>query len=130
MKILVVRTDNPQAEVAVYDGQTMLQRVSWQAHTELTKTINNKIKEILDLLSISLHEINGLVFYNEKGSFTGLRIGVSVVNTLAYSLNVPVVGASGKSWIRRGIDELEAGKDQKIITPLYGSPAKTTPPRK
>jgi tRNA A37 threonylcarbamoyladenosine modification protein TsaB len=50
------------------------------------------------------------------GSFTGLRIGATVVNTLAEQLNIPLFNHRGEK-----VD---------LIMPEYGRPANITPPKK
>ncbi len=130
MKILTLRTDSPEAELGIYEDHSLQHQITWMAHVKLTKTLHNKIKKELVYANLSLEELEGLVFYEGPGSFTGLRIGASVVNALAYSLEIPVVGVSGKDWTTKGIKKLLTGKGQKIALPNYGSPAKTTISRK
>jgi tRNA threonylcarbamoyladenosine biosynthesis protein TsaB len=128
--ILTLRTDKPEAELGLYNNNKQLAYVKWQAHLELSKTIHKEIEKILNLLSISLKDLGGIVCYSGPGSFTGLRIGLSVANTLAYAQNIPIVAKTGQDWIKIGIKELQAGKNDKITLPKYDRPAATTPPRK
>lgn len=130
MKILAIRTDKPEAELYVYESQKKLAEIKWQAHRQLAKTIHKKINEILDVSSISLKDINGIVCFKGPGSFTGLRIGLSVANALASAQAIPIVARSGKNWLKQAVDDLLTGKNDKIVTPEYGAPAKTTSPKK
>lgn len=128
MTILTLRTDKPEAELGVYDGQKKLAYETWLAHRQLAETIHTRIDKILNKSSISLQDVQGIVVFKGPGSFTGLRIGLSVANALAYSLDVPIVARGGSGWIKAGIDDLLAGKNDKLALPEYGHPAKTTPP--
>jgi tRNA threonylcarbamoyladenosine biosynthesis protein TsaB len=130
MKILTIKTDKPEAEVGLYEDQKQLNYIKWQADRQLSSTLNFKIKEILNQSSISLESIGGVVVFKGPGSFTGLRIGFSVANALAYSLQKPIVGLGGEAWLQAGINKLLAGKNDKIALPDYGAPAKTTAPKK
>ncbi len=47
--------------------------------------------------------IEGIVCYEGPGSFTGLRIGLSFGNALAYTRGIPIVGARDSSWIEKGL---------------------------
>jgi tRNA threonylcarbamoyladenosine biosynthesis protein TsaB len=52
------------------------------------------IDEVLKEASIKLADLDGLIFGQGPGSFTGVRIGVGVAQGLAFSANLPVVGVS------------------------------------
>jgi tRNA threonylcarbamoyladenosine biosynthesis protein TsaB len=130
VKILVIRTDKPEAELGIFDGAKQLSYKEWLAGRELSLTLNKEVGEILDLLSISLEDLGGIVIYKGPGSFTGLRIGFSVANALAYSLDIPIVSAGGEGWVEKGVKKLSAGKNQKIALPEYGSLPITTQPKK
>ncbi len=130
MIVLVIRTDNPEAELGIYKANKSLAYVKWQAHRELAETIHKKLEETLNQSSKSLENIQGIVFYKGPGSFTGLRIGLSVANALAYSLKVPIVSSTGSDWVNTGIDRLENGDNEKISTPEYGAPIHISQPRK
>ena len=130
MIILTLRTDKPEAELGLFNDEKQLAYRKWQAHLELSKTIHNEIEEILNKSSISLGELGGIVCFKGPGSFTGLRIGLSVANALAYAQAIPVVATTGENWIQTGIKKLLAGQDDRIALPEYGRPAATTPPKK
>ncbi len=130
MMILAIRTDKPDAELYLYDGQKKLSGVEWRAHLKLAETINTKIDEILNKSSISYKNLDGIAVFKGPGSFTGLRIGASVANTLAYSLEIPILAGGGEDWLEKSIKALQSGKNDKVTTPEYGSPVRTTTPRK
>jgi tRNA threonylcarbamoyladenosine biosynthesis protein TsaB len=130
MIVLALRTDTPEAKMAIFDGDKRLGHAKWQAHRQLANTIHEKIKRILDESSITLVDVQGIVVFKGPGSFTGLRIGVSVANALAYSQNIPVVARGGEKWLEQGIEDLSAGKNDKIALPKYSTPATTTQPKK
>jgi tRNA threonylcarbamoyladenosine biosynthesis protein TsaB len=130
MLILTIRTDKPDAEIGLYDDNQQLAYVTWTAHRELGKTIHCKLAELLQSQDHDWPAIQGIVAYQGPGSFTGLRIGLTVANALAGSLDVPAVGAMDEGWITDGIDKLLAGQTDKLVLPEYGSEANITLPRK
>lgn len=129
MIILTIRTDKPEAELGVYDDQKQLRYEKWQADRQLADTINEQISEMLDLSSIKLSDIEGIICFEGPGSFTGLRIGMSVANALAYGLNVPIVARGTDEWISIGIKDIVAGQNDKIVLPKYGSEPNVTKPK-
>lgn len=50
------------------------------------------INKILDVSKLDTSDLRGIEVETGPGSFTGLRVGVSVANALGYSLNIPVNG--------------------------------------
>lgn len=131
MLILTIRTDRPEAEVGVFHDHEQVRYEVWQAHRELSQTLHQKIQEILAADGKKLEDIEGIVAYQGPGSFTGLRIGLTVADALAYSLNIPIIGVTPEeNWIARGIDRVLAGQNTKIVLPEYGAPAHITQPRK
>lgn len=130
MIILTIRTDNPQAEIGLYSDDKQLDYVSWQAHRQLAETLHTKINEMLLRSARKWDNIEGVVAYTGPGSFTGLRIGITVANTIATGDSIAVVGANSEDWINAGISRLLKGEHQGNLTPEYGSPVHTTQPKK
>lgn len=128
MIILTIRTDKPEAELGLFQDQTEIAYVKWSAHRQLAESIHSQIQLLLEESSKAgkLQDINGIVIYRGPGSFTGLRIGISVANALAYSLGVPVVGMNSEEWIQGGIKKLCAGISDNVVLPDYGSEAHIT----
>ncbi len=118
--ILTIRTDKPAAEVGLYDGEVQLGYDIWAAHRQLAETIHLRIKHLLESQRKNLHDIEGIVVFAGPGSFTGLRIGITIANALAMGIGVPVVGAQSEKWIPRGADKLRRGMNEHPVTPKYG----------
>src|SRR5664279_4404863 len=99
MIIFTLRTDKPEAEIGLYDNQERLAYCIWPAHRQLAETIHQKIKDLLKVNNKTLNDIESIAVYKGPGSFTGLRIGLSVANALAAALEIPIVASSGEGWL-------------------------------
>lgn len=130
MIILTMRTDEPEAELRLFDDQTQLAEIVWHAHRELAETIHYKIKELLDGQHKKLHDLEGVVAFQGPGSFTGLRIGLSVANALSDGLGIPIVGAQKEDWQQSGIRRLQKGERDPVVMPEYGAPVHITAQKK
>lgn len=130
MLILTIRTDKPEAELGLFDNHKKLAYSTWPAHRELAETIHIKINELLESQGRDLSDLKGLVAFQGPGSFTGLRIGLSVANALAYSLETPIVADAGEDWLSAGIQKLAQGQNDQLAIPEYGAPPRTTAPKK
>jgi tRNA threonylcarbamoyladenosine biosynthesis protein TsaB len=130
MLIITFRTDKPEAEVGLFQDDKQLAYLTWQAHRKLAETIHQKIAELLKGQGHDLHDLQAIAVYEGPGSFTGLRIGLSVANALAYSLKVPIASATGEDWIKTARTALGDGRDQQVALPEYGAEPHITQQRK
>ncbi len=130
MIILSIRTDKPEAEIGLFEDTEELAYLTWPAHRQLSETIHTKIEQLLKGINKDWKNIQGIICFSGPGSFTGLRIGLTVGNALAYGLGVPIVGSSGKDWLNHGTQQIMNGKNEKVIMPSYGAEAKVTQPKK
>lgn len=129
--ILAIRTDSPQATLSLLDSNgAELQTEHWQADRRLARELLGKIEDLLKTQNATWADLTGLVVYRGPGSFTGLRIGITVMNTIAYSQDIPIVGTHGESWLADGVKSLSAGKNDQVVLPEYGADARITKPRK
>ncbi|MBP9852488.1 MAG: tRNA threonylcarbamoyladenosine biosynthesis protein TsaB [Patescibacteria group bacterium] len=130
MIILTIRTDKPEAEIGLYDGLTQVQYTRWQAHRQLAETIHVTVDDSMKKQGITIHDIEGVLCFEGPGSFTGLRIGLTVGNALAEGLGIPVVASSGDSWQDDGIQRLLRGENDRVVVPHYGAPVHITAQKK
>ncbi len=130
MNILTIRTDKLDSEIGFFKDATQIGYDAWPAHRHLAETIHTRIKDLLSENDTTIQQIDALVIYRGPGSFTGLRIGISLANALASSRSIPIVGESGDSWIETGIKQLLNQYNNRQVTPLYGGDPHITQPRK
>jgi len=128
MLILTIKTDQPLAEIGLFEGEKKLDYIKWEAHRQLTETIFSKIKSVLDKNQKGFENLDALIVYEGPGSFTGLRIGIAVANAIAYSLNKPIVATTSEDWIKIGQKKITDGEISKIVFPKYGAPVHITLP--
>ncbi len=114
----------------------------WLGENSFKKDLNrNMARDILKFLEDSLKNIGkdykdleGIGFFAGPGSFTGLRIGASVANTLADGLNIPIVAIKKEDedddWRQKAFEKLKNNENDKIALPFYGRDANITKPRK
>lgn len=127
--IISLNTSTPVCYFGMYSDGAWLDD-SWEAGRSLAKELLSYLEARLATKQLNLHDISGIIVYQGPGSFTGLRIGATVMNTLARSEVVPIVGATGDDWRNIGLARLQAGQDDELVLPLYGSEPHITTPRK
>ena len=130
MIILSIRTDKPEAEIGLYDDHHQIAYDTWLAHRQLGATIHARIAALLGRRGYTLQDMQGIVCFQGPGSFTGLRIGITVANALAYALHIPTIARSSSHWLEAGITALLGGEREPLPEPSYGTPAATPPLQK
>jgi len=125
--ILVLKTDQDPTEICLLndDGKIIAEK-KWNAERSLAKNLLGEIEKLVD----DWTNLTGIVVFQGPGSFTGLRIGITTANALAYSLNIPIVGTNGENWRTKGSEKLKNGQNDKIVLPEYGAPPHITTPKK
>lgn len=118
--ILAIRTDKPEAELYLVlpDGKEIAKHV-WEAHRQLAATLVETIRSFLKKNGIKSSELAGIIIFTGVGSFTGLRIGTTVANALAYAHSLPITAGEGGDWIAEGLTKLTASTSGAYVVPKY-----------
>lgn len=129
--IILLDTSSRTAKLTIYnaDGEEK-SYTEWEADRQMARGLHRFIAECLSSNNASIHELSAIGVYRGPGSFTGLRIGLTVANTLADSLAIPIVGATADDWPKRALTRLINGENDSLVMPEYGGEANITTPRK
>ena len=127
--ILLLDTSTMECRLTLIDGEGRYD-FSWQAERTLAKHLLGYLEEKLHETGRELSDLSGIGVMRGPGSFTGLRIGMAVLNTLADALQIPIVGAEGDNWQQAAVNRLEAGESDQVVLPHYGGDDHITKPRK
>ncbi|CAM4419004.1 MAG: tRNA threonylcarbamoyladenosine biosynthesis protein TsaB [Legionellaceae bacterium] len=101
MKILALDTSTDACSVALLNDQQIIEEFTIvpQKHSQLILTM---IDKILAQGEYSLTQIDAIAFGRGPGSFTGIRIAASVVQALAFGLDLPVIPISTLHALAQG----------------------------
>lgn len=130
MIILSLRTDKPESEIGLFSDHSKVAYEVWLAHRQLAETLHAKINALLKTQGLVWSDVDAVLVYKGPGSFTGLRIGLSVANALATGNGLSIVGTNGDNWIETGLKELLDGKNDTVALPDYGAPVHITTQKK
>lgn len=129
--ILAIRTDTMMATIVTLSpaGQVVKTK-EWEAGRQLSVQLPAAIDELLEDSHISYSDLSGVIVYEGPGSFTGLRIGITIANTIAHELMIPIAGATGEDWQQSGLEKLKLAQPGSIAMPAYGGEANITKQKK
>ena len=102
----------------------------WAAERNLARDMLAYLRDRLAENEASFADISGIGVFRGPGSFTGLRIGLAVLNTIAHEQCISIVGVTGDAWREECLERLQNGRNDEIVLPEYGAEARVTKPRK
>lgn len=94
MPILAVDTATLVSSVALATESTLVAEITLQTKKTHSELLMPHIAKLMDMAEVSKRDLKGIAVSIGPGSFTGLRIGLSTAKTLAYALDIPMVGVS------------------------------------
>lgn len=127
--IICLNTSSSTTHLSFIDGDWRYD-TNWESGRGLALGLLEFLDKELEFQEKTWNDVTGLVVFKGPGSFTGLRIGVTVFNTLAETNKWPIVGSTGDDWRQTGVARLLDGENEKIVLPEYGGEANITQPRK
>ncbi len=127
--IVLLDTSTPDCRLTLVKEGLRTEYV-WQADRQLSDGLLAFLEAKLGEQGESLATIEGIGAMKGPGSFTGLRIGLSVLNAIASDRQIPIVGEMGDAWQDVALERLSRSENDQIVVPEYGQSANITKPRK
>ena len=90
--LLAVDTSTAQVGIAVYDGAQVLGEYIWRSRQHHTVELAPAIAELLGRCGLTMDDMRALGVALGPGSFTSLRVGLSLVKGLALACELPLIG--------------------------------------
>lgn len=94
MRYLYVDTSSAYLYSAIIEGDRIIDQVKRKFGTSLSE---EALPEIVNLFTKNIlfpKDIDKIIVVNGPGSFTGIRIGITIAKTYAWSLNIPITTIS------------------------------------
>ncbi len=85
--------------VAKPDGSILLNHAE-PCQASHSTVLLPRLQALLREHSLTIHDIQGIICARGPGSFTGIRIGLTSANSLAYALKIPLVGIDNLQLLR------------------------------
>lgn len=91
MKILAVETSTKKLGIAIADQGTILGEHKGKGELRHCQDLVPNINKLLKDLSLKLTDLDGFAISIGPGSFTGLRVGVSILKGLNIATDIPII---------------------------------------
>jgi tRNA threonylcarbamoyladenosine biosynthesis protein TsaB len=90
--LLAVDTSTAQVGLCIHDGAQVIGEYAWRSNQHHTVELAPAVAEILGRAGVTMDDIRALAVALGPGSFTSLRVGLSLVKGLALARHLPLVG--------------------------------------
>jgi tRNA threonylcarbamoyladenosine biosynthesis protein TsaB len=132
VKILSIDTSGAVNVIGLADGQHVLADLAWEARDNSLERVITNLDLVLKRGNTSLEDIQGMAVGIGPGSWTGVRVGVTVAKTLSYVCDRPVCAVTSleaMAYQARDSDRLlvpliDAGRDN-VYAGFFRSSGKT-----
>lgn len=102
--IAAIDTSSDRAGVALFDGVSV-SVISWDAHRQHTVDTLAELDHLLRLARLTLADLSAIAVATGPGSFSALRVGLSIGKGLAFSLGLPLVGVATTEAIAASVGQ-------------------------
>lgn len=109
LKLLAIDTATSSMTVAVTEDGRVLKEINSHAERNHSIYLVPHIKQALAELGLQPADLSGIAVGRGPGSYTGVRIGITVAKTIAWALGLPLVGVSS-------LEAMAAGGGSALLT--------------
>lgn len=95
--VLAIDTSTKALTVALLKDHQLIAEDGIEAERNHSIYLLPVIQRMLAGLNLNVHQLHAVAVGAGPGSYTGVRIGVTVAKTLAWSLKIPLIGVSSLS---------------------------------
>ena len=117
MKVLGIDTSTKTTSVGLIEDEEVLAEYNLRGLVSHSESVTDMIEEIFKKFDFNLKDLDLIAVGIGPGSFTGLRIGITIAKVLAFSLDKDIIGVS--SLVANGMSDY--GKVATIIDARRGN---------
>ncbi|MBQ9833735.1 MAG: tRNA (adenosine(37)-N6)-threonylcarbamoyltransferase complex dimerization subunit type 1 TsaB [Bacilli bacterium] len=104
MYSLLIDTHSNILNIILYKDKKFYASISRETPSQ-SKLLVPLIQNIMDEQNIQINEMSEVIVVNGPGSFTGVRLGVTVAKTISYCLNIDIKSISSLDLLALSIEK-------------------------
>ncbi|HCR70628.1 MAG TPA: tRNA (adenosine(37)-N6)-threonylcarbamoyltransferase complex dimerization subunit type 1 TsaB [Anaerolineae bacterium] len=90
--LLAVDTSTTQVGLALYNEDEVVAEMMWSSKQHHTTQLASALSDLMKRCDVTMDKVEALGVAIGPGSFTSLRVGLSLVKGIAFARNIPVIG--------------------------------------
>ena len=114
MNYLLIDTSNQPLSVALMQDNQVIAEKTTNIKQNHSVQLMPEIQKLFEQSQIDKQDITDIVVAEGPGSYTGLRIGVTVAKTLAYALQTRLYGVSSLKALAATVKD-----DDRLLVPIF-----------
>ena len=95
MRVLYIDTSSDYLYSGIVIDDKLVTEIKRKYEKDLSKEALPKVIELFDKAKITPKDLDKIIVVNGPGSFTGIRIGITIAKTIAWALNINITPISG-----------------------------------
>ena len=115
MNVLAIDTSNTTLGIAVINEDQVIGEYITNMKKNHSIRVMPAMERLLSDCDLKPADLDKIVVAKGPGSYTGVRIGVTIAKTLAWTLNIPLVGISSLEALAAGVARHFDG----VVSPLF-----------
>ncbi|MCQ6277423.1 tRNA (adenosine(37)-N6)-threonylcarbamoyltransferase complex dimerization subunit type 1 TsaB [Bacillus sp. V3B] len=115
MNVLAIDTSNYSLGIALISDEKVIGEYITNMKKNHSIRVMPAIEHLMSDCEMKPADLEKIVVARGPGSYTGVRIGVTIAKTLAWTLNIPLVGVSSLEILAAGVGRYFNG----YISPLF-----------
>lgn len=117
MKTLFIDSSRKSLSIALANENKLLFVSNVNSYSKHSNYLMSEIAKNIENIGLTINDIDNIVVLNGPGSFTGIRVGVTIAKTLAWTLNK-------KLYLLNNLEALKADiEDEIVISTIYDKDA-------
>ena len=118
--ILCLETATPVCSVALNDGCCTIGLRETEGQNAHSEKITNFIREVMETAKIDYKQLDAVAVSKGPGSYTGLRIGVSMAKGICYAADLPLMAIDTLEAMAYGMKEKLGSQiaDNDLLIPM------------
>jgi len=102
MYTLILDSSNTSLSVGLADDNKVIESISYEAWQKQSEFMVPEIDKLLKKYKVDKNELKSIIVAYGPGSYTGVRIAVTIAKTLALALNAQIIPVSSLHALKDG----------------------------
>lgn len=112
MRILYIDTSSSYLYTGIVENGQLIAEIKENLGLELSRMALPKIASLFEEQQINSQDIDKIIVVNGPGSFTGIRVGLTIAKVYAWSLNIPITTITSLEAMATSVE------NNKIVVPI------------